>query len=950
MYTFLAIVWIGIGLAPLVVFLVRLGRTDRKTAPRRAAVVVGIAVLDLLLLIFANSFMYYYTEGLWFAAQGFVSRFFTLFGAQIILFFSGGLIAAAFLTFTALRIRRPTGTAPLPFLLPAAVLLLSLLFGGAASGSADPFLRFIHQAPTGEADPLWGVPVGFYLFSLPFLSATAAWLSWLVAAGAGIAALGLFADRTMMFPGYLGSERLKAYGRLAAGQGLVLGGLFLLLAAAHSVLGIFGLMLSKHGIVSGVIYVDARVRVPLMFVTAAFFLLASLYLFLAAGVKRLRRIFLLLRRPADGRRPVPRASSAVAAAGILLLVLANNALPPLVESLVVKPNEITLELPYIEHNIDFTRRAYGITDKTVTHYRDPLHPGVTHALVDANHGTIRNIRLWDWRALIDNLRQQQEIRLYYAFPDVDVDRYHIGGEYLQTMLSVRELDAANLDVNSQTWVSRYIIYTHGYGLVLVPVHDVTPDGNPVLLIKNIPPQSVPGGLSVTRPQVYYGEITDFPVVVGTTEKEFDYPKGSDNVYSSYSGKGGIPLDTFLKRFVYGWRLGSQEFVFSNYLTPRSRLLFRRNVLSRARALAPFLTFDRDPYAVLTDKGRIVYILDAYFTSDRFPYAEKYRGSRTTLWGINYIRNSVKVTVDAYDGTVAIYVIDPTDVMLATYRNIYPGLFKPLSSMPADIRRHLRYPEDLFTAQTETYETYHMTDPRVFYQREDVWEFPTERYRGQFQPVSPYYVMIQFPGETEAEFVLMMPFTPKNKNVMNAWLAGRCDGSHYGELVVYELPKGTEVLGPRQVEARIDQDPIISQSLTLWGQRGSEVLRGNLLVIPLFSPGRVSLLYAEPVFLQAEDAHIPQLQRIIMANQTDVVWAASFDDVLAALLGEAPSAGAPGPSTAAAPGPSGATQSDKVLIQKIKDAFAEYQSQIAAGHFQAAGAALEKLSALLKEGR
>jgi uncharacterized membrane protein (UPF0182 family) len=351
--------------------------------------------------------------------------------------------------------------------------------------------------------------------------------------------------------------------------------------------------------------------------------------------------------------------------------------------------------------------------------------------------------------------------------------------------------------------------------------------------------------------------------------------------------------------------------------------------------------------VLTDDGRIVYILDAYFTSDHYPYAEKYGQSLAALRGINYIRNSVKATVDAYDGSVTFYVIDPTDVLLETYRRIYPGLFTPLSSMPADLRRHLRYPEDLFRAQVEMYETYHMTDPRVFYQREDVWEFPTERYRSQFQAVSPYYVMIQFPGETEAEFVLMMPFTPKNKNVMNAWLAGRCDEPHYGELVAYELPKGTEVLGPRQIEARIDQDPVISQALTLWGQRGSEVLRGNLLVIPLFSPGRVSLLYAEPVFLQAEDAHIPQLQRIIMANQSDVVWAASFDDVLAALLGEAPSAGAPGPR-AAAPA-TGEERAEAARLQKIKDAFAEYKRQSAAGNFQAAGAALEKLSALLEGG-
>jgi uncharacterized membrane protein (UPF0182 family) len=510
------------------------------------------------------------------------------------------------------------------------------------------------------------------------------------------------------------------------------------------------------------------------------------------------------------------------------------------------------------------------------------------------------------------------------------------------MLSVRELEKDNLDIRSDTWVSRHFKHTHGYGLVLVPAHEFLPQGKPKMLIKNIPPEEDLKSIEIKRPQVYYGEKTRDHVYVNTSQQEFDYPMGDKNMYTRYKGKGGVNIGGFLEKLVYAWKFDGYRIFFSAYFTENSRVLFYRHIKERVNRIAPFLRLDKDPYAVISDEGRIKYIIDAYTLSSDYPYSKKYDGVLNQFWGYNYIRNSVKIVVDAYDGTVDFYIVDPDDLLIRTYQNIFPGLFKTMEEMPQNIRDHIRYPEDYLTVQADVYSTYHMTDPEVFYQKEDVWQFATERYRENFQRVIPYYVMVHFPREEKVEFVLINPFTPKNKNVINAWMAGRCDYPNYGKLMVYQFPKGVEVLGPRQIEARIDQDTEMSQSMTLWGQRGSEVIRGNLLTIPLFHENTLYILYAEPIYLQAESTKMPEIKRIVLADQEKVVWAEEFPDAVRRLVG----IGGVGQKEEKVP----LIMSENLrrLIQQANQAFQSYQQSVSKGEFRQAGKNLEDLRSMLKK--
>ncbi|MEJ2663978.1 MAG: UPF0182 family protein, partial [Spirochaetia bacterium] len=673
-------------------------------------------------------------------------------------------------------------------------------------------------------------------------------------------------------------------------------------------------------------------------VTIIVYIGLGLLLFLCLFLPRLRRLLIKKRfSQVHGREMFAPRVFIFPAAVFALLITFNFIIPALMESLVVKPNEITLEKPYIQDSINFTRRAYNIHGDSMEERMYDVNTTIDEDVVNMNRSTLNNIRLWDWRALMDNLKEQQEIRLYYSFHDVDIDRYTINGE----------LDKRNLDVNSRTWVSSKLKYTHGMGLVLLAAHEISADGKPKLLIKNIPPESSIS-LAITKPQVYYGEETNDQVYVHSTEQEFDYPRGDTNVYTQYTGTGGVNISSLLNRFAYAWKFDDYRLLFSSYFTKKTKVLFKRNILERMRTIAPFLIPDADPYAVLTDDGRIVYIIDAYFVSDGYPYAEKYNGVLTPFHGINYIRNSVKVTVDAYNGSITFYTIDNKDILLATHRKIFPELFRPFSEMPQDIKKHIRYPEGLFTIQAEMYSTYHMEDPEVFYQREDVWTFATERYRKDFQMVIPYYVMIQFPGDKGVEFVLMVPFTPKNKNVINAWMAGRCDLPHYGELVVYKFPKGVEVLGPRQIEARIDQNTQMSQDMTLWGQRGSEVIRGNLLAIPLFGKTALSIFYAEPIFLQAEDAKLPELKRVALGDQGSVVWDQDFNVALRKLLGKFSETAVAPQQESMKPESTVSTSRLKSLVREIQSALDSYTSLAGQGKFAEAGKYLDKIKELIGE--
>jgi uncharacterized membrane protein (UPF0182 family) len=533
----------------------------------------------------------------------------------------------------------------------------------------------------------------------------------------------------------------------------------------------------------------------------------------------------------------------------------------------VRPNELTAETPYIARAIAATRAGFGIDRVREREFpATPLDPGA----VARQQATIDNVRLWDYRPMLRTLGQIQTLRPYYTFADVDVDRYTIAGRQRQVMLAARELSVARLPEAARTWVNEHLVYTHGYGLVMTPVNRFTGEGMPEFFIKDIPPvTSVP--LRLDRPEIYFGELTTGYVVVNTAVPELDYPRGDDNVYAHYQGRGGIRLSA-LARLAMAYRFGDVRLALSRDIGPQSRLLFRRQIVARARQIAPFLRYDRDPYLVLAD-GRLVWILDAYTATDRYPYATRYGD-------VNYIRNSVKVVIDAYEGHVTFYLMAPEDPLARTFARVFPTLFRPVAEMPPAIAAHLRYPVDLFELQAQVFATFHMRDPQVFYNREDAWQIPSEVFGNETVRVEPYYVTMRLAEASAPEFVLILPFAPAGRDNMIAWMAARNDPPHYGELIVYRFPKARIVFGPMQIEARINQDATIAQQLTLWNQQGSQVIRGNLLVIPIED----GLLYVEPLFLQAERSQLPELKRVIVASGAAVVMAPTLEAALAGLLG------------------------------------------------------------------
>ena len=564
---------------------------------------------------------------------------------------------------------------------------------------------------------------------------------------------------------------------------------------------------------------------------------------------------------------------------LIALVLVNNLYPWFVQQFIVNPNELVKEKPYIEHNIKFTQAAYRLDDVERQNYaakaQFPRQSLVKH------QSTIDNVRLWDYRPLLSTYRQLQEIRLYYKFRDVDVDRYYLNGDYQQVMLSGRELAFDRVPQEAQTWVNQRLKYTHGYGVVMSPVNRSTVGGLPELYLKDIPPVSQVD-LEVSQPAIYYGEETNNYIFTGTTTPEFDYPSGETNAFTNYDGQGGVPLSSIWRRLVYAYDLGSLKILISNYFTNQSRIHYYRQIQERVNHVAPFLSFDRDPYLAIIN-GRLQWIIDAYTTSDRYPYSQPLARTKIISGGsrVNYIRNSVKVLLDAYDGTLKFFVVDEEDPILATYRQIFPSLFMSPEATPPEVKAHFRYPHDLFKLQAQMYLSYHMNDPEVFYNREDLWHFPRQIYEGDEVVMDPYYLIMKLPGEEKTGFMLILPFTPASKDNMIAWMAARSNGEDYGKLLLYSFPKQKLVYGPRQIEARIDQTPQISQQFTLWSQAGSKVIRGDLLVIPL----EQSLLYVEPVYLRAEQGGLPELKRVIVAYDKTVVMEKSLEKSLAAIFGE-----------------------------------------------------------------
>lgn len=827
-----------------------------------------IVAIPILLLILSSSYLF---EWMWMNELGYSSVFWTIRGAQlamtIIAFFVASLYLIPNLRYLAERLRyasftgtplqnvnlnfsSESGYRAMRFFLTLAALFIAFLFAIGFYISWDESLRFIWNEPYGEVDPIFGKDIGFYLFQLPFWDLIQNALTVLSSLTLAILAI------IYLFTGQIASGHL-AGGSRETGQKvtehLKLNGVFWLLMISWGFyLARYNLLLRTDGIVSGLGYTHHMIELP------ALWILTILTLALAG--------MLIAGRWIDLKRVVP----ATAILAVVVMVLGRVVIPGVVQTFSVDPNELEYESPYIEHNIRLTRMAYGLDQIREVEYQ--AEDTLTINDIRNNQEAIDNIRLWDSRLLIQTYRQLQEIRSYYEFYTVDNDRYMIDGKVVQTMLSAREI-AQQLPSQSDTWVNRHLQYTHGYGLVMNSVTETTQQGEPRFLLRDIPPTGRSDDLGVDNPAIYYGENSFGYYIVNTDVPELHYPSGEDNVYTHYSGSGGIQISSFARKLLFAWVLGDVNILLSDYIHDESRLQIHRSVQERIRRVAPFLELDRDPYLILNN-GKLYWLQDAYTTSSHFPYSQSHSG-------INYIRNSVKILVDAYEGSVDMFVADEEDPILNVYRSIFPDLFQPLEALPEGLEYHFRYPQDMFEIQLEIYNRYHMQNPQIFYNQEDLWTRPGETYAGQRMLMQPYYVLARLPGESEMDFMLISPTTPENRSNMIGWLAAKSDPANYGELVAYRLPKDRLIYGPAQIEARIDQDPEISRQLALWDQRGSRVLRGNLMVIPVED----SFVYVEPVFLIAESGDIPQLQRVIVAIGDGIAMQPTIEEAIFELFGE-----------------------------------------------------------------
>ena len=807
----------------------------------------SLILLAILVIIFLGAVIAVYPNWLWFKNLDFAPVFWTMivarFGLVAVIWFVMIVLLAVNL-FIAQRLNPaggqrsaaefggiPISGNTLDNLILAAILIVSFFIASRASEQWNMVLSFLNQQPFEKTDPIFSKDIGFYVFSLPFYMFVREQLLIMLLFAGLVTVIWYIRDGGVQFIGevILADNRPSSMPKVKIAEKvsnhlLVLAGIMVLLVALGYHLKAYGLLYSTQGPAFGASYTDVQVRLPVFRVLMVVSVLWSLFLIYNAFRPKMKLLLI---------------SGGVWIVAILVL---GNGLPILVQQVVVKPNELAKESPFIAHNIEFTRKAYNLDNiKEVDFETDEE---LSAEEISGHDVTIQNIRVWDERPLLQTYRQIQAIRLYYDFTNMDVDRYMIDNTYRQVMLAARELVVNQLPPQAGTWVNRHLIYTHGYGLAMSPVNEVTSEGLPQLMIKDLPPV-VDIDLKIDRPEIYYGEKTDQYILVKTSTQEFDFPKGDKNVYTDYQGKGGVAIDSFLKRLLFAVEFQDPQILFTTYLKPESRIMFNRRIKQRVKALAPFLAYDTDPYMVVSG-GRLYWIQDAYTISNMYPYSKRSKNPFRSL-GLNYIRNSVKVIIDAYDGDVSFYTIDEQDPILRTYAQIYPDLFEPLAKMPADLKKHLRYPTDKFEIQVQTYARYHMQDIQVFYNQEDLWEPPDEIYGDNRQLMKPYYIIIKLPQEDREEFLLMLPYTPAKKDNMIAWLAARSDLPNYGNLIVYKLPKEKLVYGPMQIEARIDQQTEISRELSLWGQRGSRVIRGNLLAIPMSN----AFIYVEPIYLEAK---------------------------------------------------------------------------------------------------
>ena len=901
---------------------------------RRQNRLLGLLLLLVVLLISARTIAWFFIELHWWKELGQLSTWISMLAYRVAPLVAASLLSFAVLLVAHWRALRFAGVyrvgSRLYYKIVVPVLLLVAILVSSSSVDTWSVVRFFGgRGLPAEAvawkEPVFGKSLAFYLFDLPVLNVlrgyligltvVAAIVYWITARGWQLRdQLPQIQQSQEVDPAILRLEG-GLESKFLRGVGVV----FLLALAARYFLGRYELLFAQHSFMVGVDYVNENVTLPLQWVVIASCLVSAVFLWLGRWLW---------------------------AASLVVVIALHAVVPRIVEAAYVRPNEMALQQPYIQRHIEATRSAYGLDRRAreiefQAALEAPIDPARHEALFD-------NVRLWDWRAFHDTITQIQALRTYYVFNDSDVDRYVIDGKLRQVMLSPRELDIRQLPDAQASWVNSHIVYTHGYGVVMAEANRITPEGLPVLFVQDAPPTVKTDSLKLTRPEIYYGEVTHEPVFVATEQEEFNYPSGDQNVYSRYEGEGGIPISSFPMRLAAAIAYGDVNIVLTGYFTEDSRMMIRRNVRRRLETLAGFITWDPDPYLVLTDEGRLVWTVDGYTTARVHPYSQTL--SLQGVGTLNYIRNSVKATIDAYSGETRLYVFDETDPLIKAYQNLFPKLLVPASEMPPDLRRHARYPMVMFLVQAEIYRVYHMEDPQAFYNKEDVWDI-ARNLQGQQstpQPVSPTYVVASVPGEDEAEFLLILPFTPRNKDNLIGLMVARCDGDKLGELLFLQLSKQELFFGTMQIEARINQDQVISKDLSLWNQQGSQVLRGQMLVLPVEN----TLVYVEPIYIQASEARMPQLKKVVLAVGNRLIYEDTYEEALAALSrhgGYAPRGQQAREEAAAAEAaaPQEGQRPDRRL-EAIRQHLLRYRQLSAEGRWAEAGRELERIQQLVEQ--
>ena len=932
--------------------------TPKKPRSRRWKWLIVVAFV--VLLVIASRAVSIYISAVWFGSLGYSSIFWSIFRAKLqlfLIFFAATtvilrgafwLIERAFSSFsfgqrTVFINQQPVNFSPARLLRPlawAVSVIAGLVFGFGMRESWRNFALYFRQAPTNQTDPIFGKPIGFYLFSLPVYDAISSWvlsLTFIMLVAAIVYAALAMTQQGLSSSGDSAKARRTSFAAVSVPLAA-----WLVTLAWRFLLSRYPYLWEDHQTFSGVTYVEANHLLP-AFVWVAIALIIAALICLVNGFA-LRKFRVLI-----GALAIP----------IAVYIVGTLIIPAYVTSFIVKPNELGRETPYINYNMAATRAAYGL-DRIEQRNFD-ANTTADASDLQGNRATLDNIRLWDWYALKDTLSQIQAIRIYYDFTDVDVDRYLIGGQKRQMMIGTREINVERLPESSRNWVNEKLIYTHGYGITMNTANGFDAEGMPKFVLSNMPVESAAPEIKVTRPEIYFGQETTHDVYVKTKRMEFNYPQGETNNLTSYEGTGGIAVGGYFKRWLLAWALDDvTKLPFSDDVTPESRALIHRNIREIVDGVAPFLVYDNDPYMVVNSEGRLFWIMDAFTESANYPFSRHYQAGDKT---VNYIRNSVKVVIDAYNGSASFYVFDANDPLIQSYRAIFPTLFHDQKEMPADLRAHVRYPETLIKTQAEVFALYHTQDTNSFFQREDLWNVarPTAPSQDKQQPaeqsMEPYFVLMQLPGEKEGlEFVEILPFTPSHRNNMIGWIAGRCDGDEYGSLLAYNFPKSRLVDGPAQIDARINQNAQLSGQFTLWNQQGSHVLPGHLLVIPIGH----SLLYVEPIYLKAERSPMPELRLVVLATQDRLAYGNNFEEALNSLFGESAAKAAsetrtetaqpnakPSPQISGSPPPSAAPNVQQLINRAIQE-FDEYQRLTSEGKLGEAGKKLEEHKRTLEE--